>query len=80
MLYKVLAPFKDLQDNCYSYRTGDTFPRSGLKVGKKRIVELSSTENKRGFPLIEAVESEMNTNGKIDVANGDLQRAKKLVR
>lgn len=56
MTYKVIKYFKDAQDNLYAYKAGDTFPRAGAKVSDERIEELSTDKNKRGFPLIEAVE------------------------
>ena len=55
MTYKVIKYFTDLQDNDYAYNAGDTFPRKGKKVSDERIAELSSANNKRGIPLIEAV-------------------------
>lgn len=49
-------PWRDLKDNDYIYKKGDTYPREGLKPTKKRIEELSSTKNKIGEVLIEKVE------------------------
>ncbi len=55
--YKVIHSFKDLKDSNYVYHEGkDTYPRKGLKPTKKRIEELSSTQNKLGKVLIEKVE------------------------
>lgn len=56
MGYVVVKDFSDIQDNKHIYRTGDTFPRAGLKVSKDRVAELSSTDNMRGEVLIEAVD------------------------
>lgn len=56
MAYKVIKYFTDLQDNKHAYHEGDTFPREGLEVSPERLVELSSTRNKRGIPLIELVD------------------------
>lgn len=58
MVYKVIKRFVDLQDNRHDYREGDTFPREGKKVSKKRIAELASDKNRRGIPLIEETEEE----------------------
>lgn len=58
MAYRVLKAFVDLQDNRYRYEEGDEYPRKGKRTSKKRIAELSGTENKRGMALIEAVEDE----------------------
>lgn len=55
-IYKVIYPFKDLQDNNHSYVTGEEYPRAGFKPTKKRIRELTSPENLQGLPFIEAVE------------------------
>ena len=54
----VYKAFKDLEDNNYLYKKGDTYPREGLTPSKKRINELSSKKNKIGEVLIEAVKSE----------------------
>lgn len=56
--YRVIVNFKDLQDNGYFYTVGDTFPREGKKVSKKRITELLTDANRRKTPMIEAVETE----------------------
>lgn len=56
MKYKTLVFWTDLQDNKHPYNPGDEYPRKGLRPTKKRIAELSSDQNKRGLPLIKAVE------------------------
>lgn len=55
VIYKA---FKDLEDDNYLYKKGDTYPREGLKPTKKRIAKLSSKKNKIGEVLIEAVKVE----------------------
>lgn len=55
VIYKA---FKDLEDDNYLYKKGDTYPREGLKPTKKRIAELSSKKNKIREVLIEAVKVE----------------------
>ena len=57
-MYKVIVDFADLQDKEHVYRAGDTFPRFGFSVTEKRLKELSSSNNRRGIPLIEKVEEE----------------------
>ena len=52
--YRVVTPFRDLQDNKHQYSAGDIFPREGVGVSDDRIKELSSNSNKRGVPLIKA--------------------------
>lgn len=54
-MYKVIKDFADLQDKEHIYRTGDSFPRSGVEVSEDRIKELAGYANKRGVPLIEQV-------------------------
>lgn len=54
-MYKVIHYFTDLQDGNKPYNVGDTFPRQGLTVTKKRLAELAGKDNKQGKPLIELV-------------------------
>ena len=63
-MYRVIEYFTDLQDDDHEYRTGDIFPREGLKVSEARLAELASAENLRGIPLIELVEPEKAGKGK----------------
>lgn len=55
-MYKVIRYFTDLQDNNYLYQAGDIFPRDGLSVSKKRLAELSGSNNRQRRPLIEPVQ------------------------
>ena len=55
-MYRVLKRFKDLKDHGYTYNAGEQYPRKGLKVGKRRLQELASDQNRRGVPLIEWVD------------------------
>ena len=57
-MFKVIKHFTDLQDEGYAYSVGDEFPRTGKKVSKARLEELSSDKNKRHTPLIEEVAEE----------------------
>lgn len=52
MSYKVIHYFTDLSDKAHPYEVGDTYPRVGVKVTKKRIAELMSEKNLQGVPLI----------------------------
>ena len=54
-MYRVKKAFTDLKDNGHVYQAGDEYPRKGTKPSKARITELSTTANKRGEILIEAV-------------------------
>lgn len=55
-MYRVIKMFSDLQDKEHVYHTGDSFPRDGLTVSADRINELATARNRRGMPLIEAIE------------------------
>lgn len=57
-MYKVIVKFTDLQDGNHAYGVGDEFPRTGTKVSKERLKELSTSANRRGFPLIKEVKAE----------------------
>ena len=63
-MYRVIKFFTDLQDKGYAYNVGDTYPRDGLTVSKKRIAELLSNKNKQKTPLIEEVVTEEETASK----------------
>lgn len=54
---KVIKSFFDLQDNNYSYKVGDTYPRKDYKPTKARIDELAGNKNKLGFVVIEKEET-----------------------
>ena len=57
--FKVVHPFRDLQDTNKSnpngrlYKVGDEFPATQRKVSEERIAELKGKQNKIGYPLIE---------------------------
>ena len=55
-MYRAIIDFCDLKDNEHTYRAGDEYPRAGLRVSAARIAELAGSENRMGFPLIEAVD------------------------
>lgn len=52
-MIKVIKQFFDLQDKCYEYKVGDTYPRKGHKATDARIAELAGNKNKLGVALIE---------------------------
>lgn len=54
MGFRVIADFRDAADGLFQYRTGDKYPREGMKVGAGRLAELAGNENRAGYPLIEA--------------------------
>lgn len=57
MKYNVIVDFTDLQDNNFKYHAGDLFPRKGLSVSKERIEALTTDKNRRGFPVIKAIDN-----------------------
>lgn len=59
MIYRVIKTFTDMQDNNRKYSVGDTFPRTGLTVTKKRLDELLTDKNRRGIPMIVAESEEV---------------------
>lgn len=68
MAYRVLTDFSDMLDNGYIYRTGDSFPRSGLSVSEQRIRDLASASNRLGEPMIEVVPEDHVEVGAVEVA------------
>lgn len=66
MKYLVIKSFTDLQDDNRKYRVGDVYPRSGLEVSDSRLKELSTTKNRRGVKVIEAIKEETKVEEKID--------------
>lgn len=66
MTYRVIANFKDLQDDNYRYAPGDVFPRDGRKIAKKRLAELMSPTNKLGKPVIEEVVEEAEVEAEVN--------------
>ena len=54
-MFKAIYPFADSNDNGHVYLTGDTYPREGYEPTAERLIELGSTANGRGFPVIEQV-------------------------
>lgn len=59
-MYKVVKYFTDLQDDNHAYNVGDTYPREGLSVTKKRINELKSNKNRQSIPLIVGTDDDVN--------------------
>lgn len=54
-MYRVIKFFTDLQDKNHPYDVGEEFPRDGIEVSERRLIELSGEHNKQGAPLIEFV-------------------------
>lgn len=56
--YIVLKRFVDLKDGNHLYKKDDIYPREGIKSTKKRINELSTTNNRRKTILIQEVKED----------------------
>ncbi|ASN72848.1 hypothetical protein 3S2_5 [uncultured Caudovirales phage] len=55
--YEVLHKFIDLEDKNKVYNAGDTYPKPANKnVSHDRILDLSTSDNKRGKVLIKEIE------------------------
>lgn len=69
MSYKVIYPFRDLQDktktlpNGRIYAVGEFYPATKRRVSKIRLNELMGSDNLIGRPLIIKVEQEGELNG-----------------
>ncbi|WP_159639115.1 hypothetical protein [Erysipelothrix anatis] len=68
-MYEVIVRWHDLKDDNHQYHPGDTYPREGLKPNKKRILELSSSSNIRGIPLIKKTEKKVADDGEQENGN-----------
>ena len=56
MKHVVLEMFGDAQDSNRTYMPGDFYPVVGLEPTAERIEELSTDKNRRGRPVIKAIE------------------------
>ena len=68
-MYKVIHPFRDLEDKGHQYEPGDIFPRQGVNVETARIAVLENARNNIGRPLIKREEAEKR--GKDDQRDKD---------
>ena len=56
--YEVLHKFIDLEDKKKLYNAGDAYPKpANKKIPHERILELSTSDNKRGMVLIKEFEA-----------------------
>ena len=60
-MYIAATRFADLKDGGRIYEAGEQYPRPGFVVSEKRIAELAGSDNRMGYPLIEAVAIETPT-------------------
>lgn len=77
-MYRVVKDFTDLRDKNHVYLAGDEFPRKGAKVGNARLLELSTTKNKRGVILIELVQSGVSQEGTGEIPKETEEIAKEV--
>ncbi|MGW7977587.1 hypothetical protein BU116_01260 [Staphylococcus xylosus] len=55
--YEVLHKFIDLEDKNKVYNVGDTYPKPvNKKVSHDRLLDLTTSDNKRGKVLIKEIE------------------------
>ena len=68
-MYKVLKMFDDLLDPVKStkagtvyhrYEVGDDYPRKGYNPPASRVLELGTTQNRLGAPLIEITKEQVD--------------------
>lgn len=57
MVYISTCIWRDLTDR-HLYGKGDPFPYDGRQISEDRLQSLSGTQNKAGFAVIEAVETQ----------------------
>lgn len=55
-MFRVIKGFYDLRDQGHRYEAGDLYPRAGLSPTDKRILELSTSNNRQRTPLIEKID------------------------
>ncbi len=79
-MYRVVADFKDLEDNKYLYKVGKPFPREGIEVSERRLAILSTDQNAAKKVLIEKVEDEVfpkhTGGGYYELSNGEKVKGK----
>lgn len=75
-MYKVIKPFRDLQDGNHRYIPGDEYPRSGLEVSQSRLEELSTANNRIGYPVIEIIKEKPKV---AEMASGEPKMTNKEV-
>lgn len=79
-MYRVIADFKDLEDNKYLYKVGKPFPREGIEVSERRLAILSTDQNAAKKVLIEKVEDEVfpkhTGGGYYELSNGEKVKGK----
>ena len=55
MMYETIVEFKDIKDEGYRYRVGESYPRTGFYVSPERLNELSTPNNRRHIAVIREV-------------------------
>lgn len=58
-MYIVIKEFVDLENNEHRYKAGDVFPFDNKKVSQERIINLATSLNNLGAPLITFIEDEV---------------------
>ena len=56
-MFTVVSSFVDLKDKNHIYRTGDKYPRPGVKIDPDRVAELMGEDNGLKRSLIKEVKT-----------------------
>ena len=56
-MYIAIEAFADRADNLHTYQPGDTYPRAGIVVEQRRLLELAGSGNCIGKPVIADVDA-----------------------
>lgn len=79
-MYVAIKRFSDLTDDDHIYDAGDVYPRDGVEPSRERIVELATSKNKLGTPLIAHIEDEEKNIEGNDKVEDEKQAPKKTAR
>ena len=79
-MYVAIKRFVDLTDDDHIYNSGDVYPRDGFEPSKERIIELATTKNKLGTPLITYIENEEKNIEGNDKVEDEKQAPKKTTK
>ena len=79
-MYVAIKRFVDLTDDDHIYNSGDVYHRDGFEPSKERIIELATTKNKLGTPLITYIENEEKNIEGNDKVEDEKQAPKKTTK
>ena len=79
-MYVAIKRFVDLTDDDRIYNSGDVYPRDGFDPSRERIIELATSKNKLGTPLITYIEDEEKNIEGNDKVEDEKQTSKKTTK